>query len=173
VPLQPDADPRVRTFVLVAAPAALAAWQVGFELGAFDVISYRRIFAVYVVSTVILIATFIAPESGFATSFVSRMILALPLAYLAADITLLTDSTAVSTVLGALVLTTFPYTVWVAARLMGFEFFRLVRIERLVVVALIALVGLLGWYVGRYNDRFVTCRDFVRMGDFAPANCAD
>jgi hypothetical protein len=168
-----DADARVRTFVLVAAPAALAAWQIGFELGAFDVISYRRIFAVYVVSTVILIATFIAPDSGFATSFGGRLILALPLAYLVADITLLTDSTAVSTVLGGLVLMTFPYIVWVAARLMGFEFFRLALRQQMAVVAMVVVVGLLGWYIGRYNDRFVTCRDFIRMGDFAPANCAD
>jgi hypothetical protein len=58
-------DARVKTFAVVVAPAALAAWQVGFELGAFDVISYRRIFAVYVVSTVVLIATFIASDSGF------------------------------------------------------------------------------------------------------------
>lgn len=101
------------------------------------------------------------------------MILALPFVYLAAGITLLTDSTAVSTVLGALVLMTFPYTVWVAARLMGFEFLRLARSQQLVAVAVVVLVGLLGWYVGGYNDRFVTCRDFIRMGEVEPTNCAD
>jgi len=169
----PAPDPKVRTFVLVSAPAALAAWQVGFELGAFDVISYRRIFAVFVVSAVVLVATFIAPDSGFATSQRSRLILSLPLLYLAADITLLTESTLVVNLLGGAVLLTLPYVVWVAARLMGFEFFTLDRVEQLAVAGLVLMIGLLGWYVGAKNDRFLTCRDFERMGDFEPANCVE
>jgi hypothetical protein len=165
-------DARVRTFVLVATPAALVARQVGFEQGAFDVIAYQRIFAVLVVSTVVLIATFIAPDSGFATSMWSRLVLSLPLAYLAADVALPTGSTFVAKVLGGTILLTFPYVVWVAARLMGFKFFALSLREQLAAASLVVLIGTLGWYVGTNNSHFLTCRDFDRMGDFQPANCA-
>ncbi len=61
-------DSRVRTFVVVPMPAALVAWQIGFEFGAFGVITYGRVFAVFVLSTVIFVATFIAPDRGFATT---------------------------------------------------------------------------------------------------------
>jgi len=166
-------ESRVRTFVLVSTPAAVAAWQVGFEFGAFDVIAYRRVFAVFIVSTVVLIATFIAPDSGFATTAWSRLILSLPLVYIAADITLLTKSTLVSNLLSAAILLTSPYVVWVAVRLMGFEFFALARREQVVAIVLVVTIGVLGWYVGHNNNHFLTCRDFVRMGDFQPENCAD
>ena len=166
-------DPRIRTFVLVSTPAALAAWQVGFELGAFDVIAYRRIFAVFVVSTVVLIATFIAPDSGFATTTWSRLILSLPLVYIAADVTLLTNSRFITTLLSGAILLTSPYIVWVAARLMGFEIFTLERREQVGAIILVMGIGILGWYVGHSNNHFLTCRDFVRMGDFKPANCVD
>ncbi|MDH4278930.1 MAG: hypothetical protein OEZ14_07090 [Acidimicrobiia bacterium] len=157
----------------MSTPAALTAWQVGFEFGAFDVIAYRRVFAVFVVSTVVLVATFIAPDSGFATTAWSRLVLSLPLVYVAADITLLTESTLVTNVLSATILLTGPYIVWVAARLMGFEFFRLAQREQAAALVLVVTIGVLGWYVGHNNSRFLTCRDFVRMGDFVPDNCVD
>ena len=168
--LTPDA--KTRTFVLISTPAALVAWQVGFEYGAFDIIAYRRIFAVFVISLVVLIATFVSAQSGFATSTWSRLILSLPMVYIAADLTSLTTSAIVVNALGAAILLTSPYVVWVAARLMGFEFFTLTRREQLAIVALVMMIGILGWYVGHNNDHFLTCRDFVRMGDFEPANCA-
>lgn len=136
-------------------------------------IAYRRIFAVFVVSTVVLVATFMAPHSGFASSWWSRLILSLPLMYVLADVTTLTDSTVVSNLLGGAILLTFPYVVWVGAQLMGFSFFALARRDQIAAVALVVMLGILGWYVGNNNSRFVTCRDFVRMGDYVPANCAD
>ena len=166
-------DARVRTFVLVLTPAALVAWQVGFELGAFDVVAYGRIFAVFVVSIVVLTATFVAPDSGFASSWWSRLILSLPLVYLLADVADLTESRFVTNLLGVAILLTFPYVIWVAGQLMGFEFFALARRDRIAVVVLVAMLGVFGWYVGQNNERFVTCRDFIRMGDYVPENCAD
>ncbi len=162
---------RVQTFVIVAAPASLVAWQVGFELGAFDVIDYSRIFAVFVLGAVVLAATFIAPDRGFVTSGWGRLVLALPLAYLLADMTSLTDSPVIRNTLGIAVVAIVPYIVWVAARLMGFEFFTLNVREQAATIVLVLLVGLTGLYVGANNDRFLTCRDFERTGDFVPEDC--
>mgnify|MGYP006945867742 CR=1 FL=1 len=167
----PDAAERVRVFVLVAAPSALVAWQIGFELGAFDVLNYSRVFAVFVVATVVLLATFIAPNSGFASSPVSRLILALPLIYLVADALFLTEEPWVAIVLALAVLGSFPYAIWVAVRLMGFQFFTLTRREQIGTVLAVIVIGTLGWYVGETNDRYLVCRDFERVGDYQPDNC--
>ena len=56
---------------------------------------------------------------------------------------------------------------------MGFEFFTLARNDQIAAVAVVVTLGILGWHVGNHIDHFVTCRDFVRMGDYVPANCAD
>jgi hypothetical protein len=55
---------------------------------------------------------------------------------------------------------------------MGLEFFGLTRREQLGAISMVVMIGVLGWYVGHNNNRFVTCRDFVRMGDYEPSNCA-
>jgi putative Mn2+ efflux pump MntP len=49
-------SPEARTFILVAIGVSLPAWEICFELGAFETISYRRILALFVVATVVLIA---------------------------------------------------------------------------------------------------------------------
>ncbi len=60
-----DGGSVARTFMLVTVAGALAGWDIGFEYGAFDTISYRRVFAVFVVSTVVLAATFVADDDTF------------------------------------------------------------------------------------------------------------
>jgi hypothetical protein len=159
-------------FVAAAIPGALIAWNVGFELGAFDVVSYRRTFSIFVVCTVVLVATFVWPAGGLASSWWSRLILALPFVYIVSDALLLTDSATVSNVLTAALVLTLPYAVWVIARLLGSDLFALSRREQIVTFAFVVLLGLTGFYVGTTNERFLTCRDFERAGDYIPQDCA-
>jgi len=163
---------RARTFVLLAAPGAIIAWQVSFEYGAFDTLDHQRVFSILVISAVVLAATFIAPDTGVVSSTWSRAILAVPLLTLLADMVLDTDSGTVSWVLDALVVLTLPYVLWVVARLMGVEFFGLPRREQVAAIALVVVIGVLGFYVGSNNERFLTCRDFERIGDYEPEGCA-
>lgn len=165
-------SPAVRRFVVAAVPGALVSWSVGFELGAFDVVSYRRVFAIFVVCAVVLVATFLWPSTGFATSWWSRGILALPVAYIGADALLLTDSVLVAGALAAAIVLTLPYAAWVVARMLGSDLFALSRREQVATVAVVVAIGLMGFYVGVENDRFLSCRDFEHMGDFVPEDCA-
>jgi hypothetical protein len=32
-------------------------------------------------------------------------------------------------------------------------------------------VFVVGWYVGDGHERFLTCRDFERAGEYVPGNC--
>lgn len=122
-------------------------------------------------STVVLIATFVADDDTFVTSVLSRAILSLPLAYVIADMAFLTESQALVDIFSAAVLITFPYALYVIAELLGSDYFRLPRMQQLVATATIVAIALLGLYVGKANDRFLTCDDFERIGDSQPVNC--
>lgn len=160
-----------RTFIVVTVAGSLVSWDIGFEYGAFETISYRRVFMVFVVSTVVLVTTLVANDDSFATSNPSRIILGLPLIYVLADLTFLTVSETVVDMLNIAVLVTFPYAVYVIATVLDQDYFSLPRREQMVAGATVITIGLAGLYVGSGNDRFLTCSDFERIGDYQPDNC--
>lgn len=143
----------------------------GFELGAFDIVSYRRVFAVFVVCTVVLVATFVWPTAEFATSWWSRMVLAFPIVYVVADTLWLTEWVVVANGLSAAIMLTLPFAAWVIARMIGSDVLSLTRREQVATIAVVVAVGVMGFYIGTENDRFLTCRDFERMGEFVPTGC--
>lgn len=153
-------------------PAALVSWSLGFDLGAFDAVSYHRVFSVFVVCVVVLVATFLWPADDFSTSVWSRLVLALPVVYVVADALLLTESVLVANVLSALIVLTLPYAAWVVGKLVGSDLIALSRREQVAIVSLVVAIGIAGFYVGADNYRFLSCRDFERMGDYVPANCS-
>lgn len=160
-----------RTFIMVTIAGALVAWDIGFDYGAFETVSYRRFFTVFVVSTVVLIATVVRNDETFATSPVSRVVLGLPLAYFVADLLFLTVSQTVVFLLNVAIFITFPYTLYVIARLLDRDFLTLPRREQLVAAAVVLLLGFAGYYIGYENHRFLSCSDFERVGDYQPENC--
>lgn len=162
----------VRRFILAALPASLVSWSLGFDLGAFDTVSYHRVFSVFVVCAVVLVATFLWPSGDFPTSSWSRIVLALPVVYIIADALWLTESVLVANVLSAAIVLTLPYAAWVVGRLVGSDLIALSRREQVAIASLFVVIGLAGFYVGADNDRFLSCRDFEHMGDYVPANCS-
>ena len=165
------APTHIRTFLLVTVAGALTAFDVGFELGAFDNVAYNRIFAALVISSVVFVATLVANDESFSTSNWSRAILGLPLIYVLADMAWLTLSQTIVDILSIAILLTFPYALYVSAKLMRIDFFQLDRNEQKVAGATIAALFLIGLYVGSAHERFLTCNDFERSGDFVPADC--
>ncbi len=162
-----------RTFMLVTIAGALTAWDIGFDFGAFETVSYARVFTVFVVSTVVLLTTFVRNDETLATSPMSRVILGLPLAYLLADLTFLTVSQTVVDVLNVAIIATFPWTLYVIARLVDRDYFSLPRRDQAIAVAAVVLIGVAGVYVGSSHERFLSCDDFARNGDFQPPNCTE
>jgi hypothetical protein len=168
---EPAAANQARTFVLVVIPGALVAWDMGFELGAFETFSYKRAFALFVVSVAVVAATFIADDDTYATSYWSRAILSMPALFLVADFLVEDRSANLALLFTLTLLVVFPYALWVVARLINIEFFALTNRNRAIACVMIAVVGLLGLYVGSRNDRFLFCSDFERIGDYQPKNC--
>ena len=65
-----------------------------------------------------------------------------------------------------------PIVIWVVARLLAPDYFHLPDWRlKLAVVAVVASVAVIGVLVGQFNDRFLTCEDFVVAGDDPPPNC--
>jgi hypothetical protein len=76
-------------------------------------------------------------------------------------------------VLIGLTVLSLPLILWVLARILAPDYFALSsRRLRVVAVGIVAVIAAVGFLVGRFNDRVVTCEDFVLAGDDTPANCA-
>ena len=168
-----DVASGARTFLLVTVAGALTSWEIGFEYGAFETLSYRRVFAVFVVSTVVLVATLVADDDTFATSATSRTVLALPAIYIVADMTFLTMSQTIVDLLSLAVLLTFPYAIYVIAKLVDTDYFQLARRQQVIAAVTVIVIGLAGLYVGDGHDRFLSCSDFERIGDYQPSDCIE
>lgn len=162
-----------RTFVLLAAGAGFAAWELGFDLGAFDNIDHRRFWAVWILCTIALVAGWLFPDPDLAKAWRFRWILAIPSLWLITDLIEVGKGATATTILIALSVLTLPLALYVIAELLAGDFFRLQRRTQGVLVALVALIFVTGWYVGNGNNRFITCQDFERAGDYQPENCYD
>jgi hypothetical protein len=158
-----------RTFLLILIGGALTAWEIGFELGAFDTVLYRRLFAVFVMSTAALVASVANENDENRVPLLGKCVLALPLLMVLVDITI--DEDQLTRALYWIVAATSPYPIYVIAKLLGGDFFGLTR--RLQIIAVVTIIGIggVGWYMGYANDHFVTCEDFERAGEYQPSNC--
>lgn len=158
-------------FLLVTIGGSLVAIDVGYDFGAFETVNYRRIFPVFVVSTVALLASFLTDGPEVTDAKRTRAILALPAIYLVADMLQLTDSPSVYLVLIAAIVATLPFTLYVVARMANLDFFHLPRRLQVVCGATLLAMFLAGWYVGANHPRFFECEDFLLAGDYVPENC--
>ena len=158
-------------FLLVTIGGSLVAIDVGYDLGAFETINYRRIFPIFVISTVALLASFLTDGPEVTDAKRTRIILALPAIYLVADMLQLTNSRGVYLVLASAIVVTLLFTAYIVARMVDLDFFHLPR--RLQIVAAITLLAMFGagFYVGTNHPRFFECEDFELAGDFVPEDC--
>ena len=158
-------------FLLVTIGGSLVAIDVGYDLGAFETINYRRIFPIFVVSTVALLASFLTDGPEVTDAKRTRVILALPALYLVADMAQLTDQRAVYVVLAAAIVITLPFTAYIVARMVDLDFFHLPRRLQAIAAATLLAMFLAGLYVGANHPRFFECEDFELAGDYVPENC--
>ncbi|MEM9202133.1 MAG: hypothetical protein AAGC53_10750 [Actinomycetota bacterium] len=172
-----DADPTPRRataaqiFLLVTVGGSLVAIDIGYDFGAFGTINYRRIFPIFVISTVALIASFVTDGPEVTDAKRTRAILALPALYLLADMVQVTDAEPVYIGFVIVIVATLPFTLYIVARMANLDFFQLNR--RLQFIAAVTLVAMLlaGLYVGANHPRFFECADFELAGDYVPENC--
>ena len=160
-----------RTFLLITATASLTAWDIGWDLGAFEVVNYNRVFALGVISSVLFAFSWTSMAGPLVRTASARFATGLPAAYFAADWFLRTDSRLVVSVFFTVWLLLSPYTILLLARALGGDFFSLRVRYRWVASTIVAIVLIAGFSSGTTHDRFIECEDFARAGDFVPENC--
>ena len=179
---EPHADPapadqdeiriRARTFLILTISASVPAFDIGFEAGAFRTVSYHRVVTVFVISTVVLIWSFATRiKDPIATSWRTRAILAVPALYLLLDETVLRTSRTESEVLFVAVIATFPYVLYLLAKIVAPDYFSMPPRERVIAAVVVVALAVGGYYIGRSHPRFLHCVDFSRVGDYVPPNC--
>ena len=161
-----------RTFVVISVPASLAAWQLGFDLGAFESIDHRWVWNIWVLSVVALVSSFAFRGSGYHLARRWQVVLVLPSLSLAADYFLDSESSWIALVLALLSAATFPLALYLLARQLAGDFFTMRRRIQVVAATLVIGVFWVALLVGEAHPKFLTCDDFRTAGDFVPANCS-
>ncbi|MEM9464615.1 MAG: hypothetical protein AAGA90_04550 [Actinomycetota bacterium] len=160
-------------FLLVTIGGSVVAIDVGYDLGAFETINYRRIFPIFVISTVALLASFLTDGPEVTDAKRTRAILALPALYLVADVVQLTNVRWVYIGLAAAIVVALPFTAYIVARMADLDFFHLPRRLQAVAAGTLLAMFLAGLYIGANHPRFFECRDFELAGDYVPENCTE
>lgn len=163
-------------FFGVTIGASLFAWNVMFNLGAYHEVFYRSRQQLFVVSLVVLLGGLAMRRRARMNSWL--LILFTPpvlLVLLQLAVPVNHSGTAVRMVYHAMIilmLAVLPVVVWVVARLAAPQYFILPdRRAKIAVIGIVAVVALIGYAVGRFNDRFLTCEDFQVAGDAQPKGC--
>ena len=166
-----------RATLLIAAPSATVGFALAFNLGAFDVVFFDSIFAMWVLATTVLVASLISPTLP-PRHWVGRILLLIPSGWLA--LSWLHDPAAEDEferfVLGAgLVVTAivFPFIAWILISAINPDFLALPNINKGVIVGAVLAFAIAGYLIGARNDVFLSCQDFKISGNDLPTNCVN
>jgi hypothetical protein len=156
--------------------ASLYVFDAAFHFGAFHAVNFHLVQHISVVSLVIVIGVLLVRRQLRVHPWVLALLappillffyrLATPQKHPVEAIRL-TDNALV--ILNTVVL---PVIAWIVARLLAPEYFSLPGWRlKIAVIATVAIVAGIGYANGRFNDRSLTCEDFLTAGDKPPANC--
>ena len=168
-----EADAKERAALLITVTAGTIAFTLGFNAGAFNTIFFDMYYAIWVMSTAVLIGSLVTklpPQFWW-----GRLLLLVPTAWIVVawitdpageeNAVILVGLTFVATVV------TLPFVAWVLVSAINPDFVNLPRLNRVAVVAGVLVFALAGYGFGARNDLFLNCDDFKVSGNDLPANC--
>ena len=171
-----DATPSDRATLLITVASASVAFTLGFNLGAFGVIFFDQLLTVWVIATVVFIASIVSDLPP--RTWPRRLILLLPSLWVIAawvDNTFGTatyDRIAFTLTVGVTVFV-LPMVAWILITVINADFANLPKSRKGVVIASVAFSILVGFAIGARNDMFLNCGDFKISGNDLPANCVE
>lgn len=167
----------LRAYLATTLIASVYVFDTAFHLGAYHTFYYSQLQHVAVFALVILIGVAFIHRQARVHYWV-MVLFAVPVAVFFFRLATPTKHSVgaghvidnVLTILSAIVT---PIILWVIARLLAPDYFRLrSRRLKIAVVATLTLVAAIGYTGGRFNYRTLTCQDFITAGDKPPTNCA-
>jgi hypothetical protein len=169
-----EASPSDRATLLVAAASAVVAFMVGFNLGAFRVIFFDQLLTVWVIATIVFVASIVSdlPPGTWGR----RLVLLLPSLWLlsawidnSADTT---NSERIAFVLTLVVtVIAMPFVAWILVTAINTDFVELPSKNKAAVIAAVGIFVIIGFGLGARNDLLLNCDDFKISGNDLPENC--
>jgi len=166
-----------RATLLIAVPSATVGFTLAFNLGAFGEVFFDVILTVWVISTLVLVASAMTPRLP-PQYWGGRIILILPSLWIV--LAYLEDPLAgdfIDRVLfpGALVITLvcLPFITWILISAINPDFVALPMRSRLIVGFAVVVFAVAGFGIGERNDLFLHCDDFKVSGNDLPENCVE
>ena len=170
------ASPSDRATLLVTVASATVAFMLGFNVGAFGVIFFDQLLLVWVIATIVLVASIISDLPP--NTWPRRLILLLPsLWVLAAWVDNARDVSRGERMVFFLTLAVtavaLPFVAWILVTAINTDFEELPRSNKLLVIAAVGIAIVVGFGVGARNDFILNCDDFKISGNDLPANCIE
>lgn len=166
----------LRAYLTTTVVASLYVFDTAFHFGAYRAVNFHQMQHISVVSLVIVIGVLLVRRQLRVHPWVLALLappillfffrLATPQKHPVEAIRLTDDALVI---LNTVFL---PVIGWIVARLLAPEYFGLPSWRlKIAVVATLAIIAGFGYVEGRFNDRALTCEDFINAGDKPPANC--
>jgi hypothetical protein len=164
------------TSVAVVA-AALVVWWPAFDLGAYGVIFFQQMLALWAASTAIFLASLTAGRRA-QVSWPRRLALLIPSLWLLLALAIPEGgsepwSRALFYLAIVLTLAGTPFLAALLLRVTIAGYEQIPSRRRLVAAAVVGIVAIAAFGLGQFNNRFLTCNDFIISGNDTPPGCAE
>ena len=170
------ASPSDRATLLVTVGSATVAFMLGFNVGAFGIIFFDQLLLVWVIATIVLVASIISDLPP--NTWPRRLVLLLPTLWLlsawvdsAQDVA--RGERIVFFLTLAVTVVALPFVAWILVTAINTDFAELPRGNKLLVIAAVGIAIVVGFGIGARNDFILTCDDFRISGNDLPANCIE
>jgi hypothetical protein len=163
------------TSVAVVA-AALVVWWPAFDLGAYGVIFFNQFLSLWAASTAVFLASLTAGRRA-RLSWARRLALLIPSLWLLLAFALPEAgpepwSRALFYLAIVLTLAGAPFIAALLLRVTIAGYEQIPSRRRLVAAAVVGFVAIVAFGLGQFNNRFLTCNDFIVSGNDTPPGCA-
>jgi len=170
------ADRTTQATSVAVVAAALLVWWPAFDLGAYGVIFFNQFLSLWAASTAIFLVSLTAGRR-FRVSWPRRLALLLPslwllLAFVLPEAGSKTWSRALFFLAIVLTLAGIPFLAALLLRVTISGYEQIPSRRRLIAAGLVAMVAIASFGLGKFNNRFLTCNDFVVSGNDTPHGCA-
>jgi hypothetical protein len=171
-----NADRITQATSVAVVAAALVVWWPAFDLGAYGVIFFQQLLAMWAASTAIFLVSLTAGRRA-RVSWPRRLALLLPslwllLAIVLPEVGIKTWSRALFYVAIVLTLAGMPFLAALLLRVTIAGYEQIPNRRRLLAAAIVGIVAITSFGLGRFNNRFLTCNDFVISGNDTPPSCS-
>ena len=171
-----NADRITQAISVAVVAAALVVWWPAFDLGAYGVIFFQQLLALWAASTAIFLVSLTAGRLA-RVSWPRRLALLLPslwllLAIVLPEVGVRTWSRALFYVAIVLTLAGMPFLAALLLRVTIAGYEQIPNRRRLLAAAVVGIVAITSFGLGRFNNRFLTCNDFVISGNDTPPSCS-